>query len=70
MDPTTAVLLMLVALIIGVIGGIHIGLSLGVTALVGTWLMFGSYELAAGQVAPHRFSRCVTLCSRLSRCLS
>ncbi len=55
MDPTTAVLLMLVALIIGVIGGIHIGLSLGVTALVGTWLMFGSYELAAGQVGSTSF---------------
>jgi len=46
---------MLVALIIGVIGGIHIGLSLGVTALVGTWLMFGSYELAAGQVGSTSF---------------
>jgi len=55
MDPTTSVLLMLVALIIGVIGGIHIGLSLGVTALVGTWLMFGSYELAAGQVGSTSF---------------
>lgn len=55
MDPTTAVLLMLVALIVGVIGGIHIGLSLGVTALVGTWLMFGSYELAAGQVGSTSF---------------
>ena len=55
MDPTSAVLLMLVVLIFAVIGGIHIGISLGVCALVGTWLMFGSYELAAGQVGSTSF---------------
>lgn len=55
MDPTTAVILMLIVLIIAVIIGIHIGISLGVTALVGTWLMFGSYELAAGQVGSTSF---------------
>jgi C4-dicarboxylate transporter DctM subunit len=55
MDPTTAVLLMLVVLILAVVGGIHIGISLGVSALVGTWIMFGSYELAAGQVGSTSF---------------
>lgn len=55
MDPTSAVLLMLVVLIFAVIGGIHIGISLGVSALVGTWLMFGSYEMAAGQVGSTSF---------------
>ena len=55
MDPTTAVLLMLVALILAVVGGIHIGISLGVSALIGTWIMFGSYELAAGQVGSTSF---------------
>jgi C4-dicarboxylate transporter DctM subunit len=55
MDPTSAVLLMLVVLILAVVGGIHIGISLGVSALVGTWIMFGSYELAAGQVGSTSF---------------
>jgi C4-dicarboxylate transporter DctM subunit len=55
MDPTTAVLLMLVVLILAVVGGIHIGISLGVSALIGTWIMFGSYELAAGQVGSTSF---------------
>ncbi len=55
MDPTSAVILMLIVLIIAVVIGIHIGISLGVTALVGTWLMFGSYELAAGQVGSTSF---------------
>jgi hypothetical protein len=50
MDPTTVVILMLIALIVMVVIGIHIGISLGITALVGTWMMFGTYELAAGQV--------------------
>ena len=50
MDPTTVVILMLIALIVMVVIGIHIGISLGITALVGTWMMFGAYELAAGQV--------------------
>ena len=55
MDPTSAVLLMLVVLILAVVGGIHIGISLGVSALIGTWIMFGSYELAAGQVGSTSF---------------
>ncbi|MBT3400277.1 MAG: TRAP transporter large permease subunit, partial [Rhodospirillaceae bacterium] len=55
MDPTTAVILMLIVLIIAVVIGVHIGISLGVTALVGTWLMFGSYEMAAGQVGSTSF---------------
>jgi tripartite ATP-independent transporter DctM subunit len=46
---------MLVVLILAVVGGIHIGISLGVSALVGTWIMFGSYELAAGQVGSTSF---------------
>lgn len=65
MDPTSAVLLMLVVLIFAVVGGIHIGLSLGVSALIGTWLMFGTfgsleeawfgYTLASGQVGSTSF---------------
>lgn len=46
---------MLIALIIMVVIGIHIGISLGITALVGTWMMFGTYELAAGQVGSTSF---------------
>jgi tripartite ATP-independent transporter DctM subunit len=46
---------MLVVLILAVVGGIHIGISLGVSALIGTWIMFGSYELAAGQVGSTSF---------------
>jgi C4-dicarboxylate transporter DctM subunit len=41
--------------ILAVVGGIHIGISLGVSALIGTWIMFGSYELAAGQVGSTSF---------------
>jgi len=55
MDPTTVVILMLIALIVMVVIGIHIGISLGITALVGTWMMFGTYELAAGQVGTTSF---------------
>ncbi len=55
MDPTTVVILMLIALIVMVVIGIHIGISLGITALVGTWMMFGAYELAAGQVGSTSF---------------
>ncbi|MFT5439608.1 MAG: C4-dicarboxylate transporter DctM subunit [Alphaproteobacteria bacterium] len=55
MDPTTVVILMLIALIVMVVIGIHIGISLGITALVGTWMMFGTYELAAGQVGSTSF---------------
>tara|TARA_B100000029_G_scaffold472369_1_gene512838 strand:+ start:17080 stop:18429 length:1350 start_codon:yes stop_codon:yes gene_type:complete len=55
MDPTTVVILMLIALIIMVIMGIHIGISLGITALVGTWMMYEAYELAAGQVGSASF---------------
>ena len=55
MDPTTVVILMLIALIIMVIMGIHIGISLGITALVGTWMMYEAYELAAGQVGSTSF---------------
>ncbi|NNE82426.1 MAG: TRAP transporter large permease subunit [Alphaproteobacteria bacterium] len=55
MDPTTVVVLMLIALIVMVVIGIHIGISLGITALVGTWMMFGTYELAAGQVGSTSF---------------
>lgn len=55
MDPTTVVILMLIALIVMVMIGIHIGLSLGITALVGTWLMFDAYSLAAGQVGSTSF---------------
>ena len=55
MDPTTVVVLMLIALILMVIMGIHIGISLGITALVGTWMMYEAYELAAGQVGSASF---------------
>ena len=55
MDPTTVVILMLIALIIMVIMGVHIGISLGITALVGTWMMYEAYELAAGQVGSASF---------------
>jgi tripartite ATP-independent transporter DctM subunit len=55
MDPTTVVVLMLIALIVMVVVGIHIGISLGITALVGTWMMYGVYELAAGQVGSTSF---------------
>ncbi|MAQ55350.1 MAG: C4-dicarboxylate ABC transporter permease [Rhodospirillales bacterium] len=55
MDPTTVVVLMLIALIVMVVVGIHIGISLGITALVGTWMMYEAYELAAGQVGSTSF---------------
>ena len=38
-----------------VVIGIHIGISLGITSLIGTWMMFGTYELAAGQVGTTSF---------------
>ena len=55
MDPTTVVVLMLIALILMVIMGIHIGISLGITALVGTWMMYEAYELAAVKVGSASF---------------
>lgn len=55
MDPTTAIFVMLIALIVMVILGIHIGLALGATSIIGTYLLFDSVELAAAQVGSAAF---------------
>jgi C4-dicarboxylate transporter DctM subunit len=55
MDPTTAIFLMLIALIVMVIMGIHIGLALGTTSIVGTYLLFESVDMAAAQVGSAAF---------------
>ncbi|CAN0424206.1 unnamed protein product [Discosporangium mesarthrocarpum] len=55
MDPTIAIFWMLVALLVMVILGIHIGLALGTTSIVGTYLLYGSVELAANQVGSASF---------------
>lgn len=55
MDPTIAIFWMLVALLVMVILGIHIGLALGTTSIVGTFLLYGSVELAANQVGSAAF---------------
>lgn len=55
MDPTTVIILMLIALIIAVVLGVHIGISLGITGLIGTWMLFGQYEFAAGQAGSTAF---------------
>jgi tripartite ATP-independent transporter DctM subunit len=55
MDPTDAIFLMLIALIVMVIVGIHIGLALGTTSIVGTYLLFESADMAAAQVGSAAF---------------
>jgi C4-dicarboxylate transporter, DctM subunit len=55
MDPTDAIFLMLIALIVMVILGIHIGLALGTTSIVGTYLLFESVDMAAAQVGSAAF---------------
>ena len=49
MEPTIVVILMLVALIAMVIGGIHIALALGVTSIVGVTMMFGDLQIGLAQ---------------------
>ena len=55
MDPTTAIFLMLIALLVMVILGIHIGLALGTTSIIGTYLLYDSVGLAAAQVGSAAF---------------
>lgn len=55
LDPTTAVILMLVAMLAMIAIGIHIGLALGTAALVGTYLLFGDMEMAMGMIGSAAF---------------
>jgi len=55
MDPTTVVLMMLVALIVLILVGVHIGLALGATAIVGTYMIFQDWGLAFNQVGSAAF---------------
>jgi tripartite ATP-independent transporter DctM subunit len=55
MDPTTVVFLMLIVLIVLIVVGVHIGLALGVSSILGTYLIFQSWELAVAQVGSAAF---------------
>jgi tripartite ATP-independent transporter DctM subunit len=55
MDPTTVVFLMLIVLIVLIVVGVHIGLALGASSILGTYLIFQSWELAVAQVGSAAF---------------
>lgn len=55
MEPTTVVFMMLVALIVLILIGVHIGLALGATSIIGTYLIFQDWGLAFNQVGSAAF---------------
>lgn len=50
MDLNTLMVLTLAGMLAAIFAGVHIALALGLTAMVGTWIIFGDLYLASAQV--------------------